>query len=297
MEMRIVTRPDFDGVVCAVLLKQALHIESPIQWIQPNDIQNGLFHVQPNDIIANLPYDARCALWFDHHISNAIETPFKGLFRVAPSAAGLIFEYYQTRLNAAYTELIEQTDRIDSAQLTLNEILHPETYPYVILSMATSFDPTTHIQFCNHIVELLRNRDIQTVLSDPEVSRRCRQVENANAAYKQHLISHTHCQRGVSITDFRGLKKTPEGNRFLIYSLFPECYVNIKLFNEGPNVSVKVGHSIINKTCRINVGKLMADYGGGGHRGAGACRLKAGGATEQIETIVRILMANLPNDE
>ena len=297
MDMRIVTRPDFDGVVCALLLKQALHIESSIQWIQPSDIQNGLFHVQQNDIIANLPYDARCALWFDHHISNAVEAPFEGLFRVAPSAAGLIFEYYHTRLDAAYTELIEQTDRIDSAQLTLNEILHPETHPYVILSMATSFDPGTHIQFCNHIVELLRSRDIHTVLKDPDVSRRCIQVEEANAAYKQHLLSHTHCRGGVSITDFRDQKKTPEGNRFLIYSLFPECYVNIKFFNEGPNVSVKVGHSILNKTCKINVGKLMADYGGGGHRGAGACRLKATGAAEQIEAIIQILMANQPNEK
>ena len=296
MEMRIITRPDFDGVVCAVLLKQVLKIESTLQWIQPNDIQNGLFHIQPNDIIANLPYDPRCALWFDHHISNAVEIPFKGLFRVAPSAAGLIFEYYQDRLDAKYTELIKQTDRIDSAELTLDEILHPERYPYVILSMATSFDPNSHIPFCNYLVELLSSQDIVSVMADPVVSKRCRQVEEANAAYKVHLKTHTRSRKGVSITDFRGLKKTPEGNRFLIYSLFPETYVNIKCFDEGPNVSVKVGHSILNKTCRINVGKLMAAYGGGGHRGAGACRLKAAIAAERLEEIIQILVNNQPND-
>ena len=90
--MRIVTRPDFDGIVCAVLLFEALDIKEPVAWVEPNDVQKGLVKIQSEDIVANLPYSKGCALWFDHHFTNQINKPFKGAFRIAPSAAGIIFE-------------------------------------------------------------------------------------------------------------------------------------------------------------------------------------------------------------
>lgn len=296
MEMRIITRPDFDGVVCAVLLKEAITTDPVLQWTQPNDIQNGSFSVQTRDVIANLPFDPRCALWFDHHISNAVTTPFEGLYRVAPSAAGLVYEYYKERLNSRFDELVRQTDKIDSAQLTMDEILYPEQHPYVILSMAASFEPRTHIPFCNRLVSLLRRLPIQDIVADQEVTQRCRRVIAANKTYLVHLKGHTTMQGGVAITDFRGLPTMPEGNRFLVYSLFPQSFVNIKLYYEGPKIGIKVGHSIINRSCRINVGRLMAAYGGGGHFGAGACRLEPPLAPTQLIEIINILSANQPND-
>jgi len=93
--MRIVTRPDFDGVVCAALLYEAEKITEPVKWVRPNDVQKGRVDIRKGDIMANLPYDERCSLWFDHHYSNRINRPFKGAFKLAPSAAGVIFEYYK----------------------------------------------------------------------------------------------------------------------------------------------------------------------------------------------------------
>lgn len=296
MDMRIVTRPDFDGVVCAVLLEEALHTNSQIQWIQPNDIQNGSFDIQSRDVIANLPYDPRCALWFDHHVSNALSIPFKGLFRIAPSAAGLVYEYFKEQLNSRFDELVHKTDIIDSGQLTLDEILHPERHPYVLLAMATSYTTRPQIPFCNRLVQLLRQHTIDDILSDKQVVDHCRDVLTANKAYETHLRNHTRLQGGVSITDFRNFENPPQGNRFLVYSLFPSTYVNMKLFYEGSNISVKLGHSIFNHSCKVNVGKLMADYGGGGHRGAAAGRLEPRRATEQITEIIEILQKNQPND-
>lgn len=297
MDMRIVTRPDFDGVVCAVLLKEALNIRSEIQWIQPNDIQNSSFAIHSRDVIANLPYDARCALWFDHHVSNALTIPYNGLFRIAPSAAGLIYEYYKNQLNSRFDELVRQTDKIDSGQLTLDEVLYPQRYPYVLLSMTTSLVTRPRIPFCNRLVEMLRQNTIDEILGDKEVADRCRDVITANKAYETHLRNHTRLQGGISITDFRNLDHPPEGNRFLVYSLFPETYANVKLFHQGSHISIKLGHSIFNSSCRVNVGKLLVKYGGGGHRGAGAGRLAPQQAAKQLAEIIEVLVANQPNED
>ena len=133
--MRIVTRPDLDGVVCAVLLKDAEKITEPVKWVQPNDIQKGLVDIRQGDIIANLPYDERCSLWFDHHYTNRITRPFKGAFELAPSAARVIFKYYKQRLQRDYSELVNEADKIDSADLSMAEVLYPEKHPYLLLSM------------------------------------------------------------------------------------------------------------------------------------------------------------------
>jgi hypothetical protein len=294
MENRIVTRPDFDGIVCAVLLKEALGQDLPVFWAQPNDVQKGRIRISHGDILANLPYSGDCALWFDHHISNVIQRHYKGLYRVAPSAAGLIYEYYSAGLSPRFDTLVAHADKIDDAQLSLDEILHPERYPYILLSMTISSGSTDDLAFCNHLVELLRTRHIEQVLIDPQVKQRCGQVIAENQAYENHLKQHTRIQRAVSITDFRKLDPAPNGNRFLVYSLFPEAFVNMKIFHERDKTVVKIGHSIINRSCQVNAGALLAKYGGGGHRGAGACRLDNALADQKISEILQILIDNRP---
>jgi hypothetical protein len=292
MKKRIVTRPDFDGVVCAVLLKEALGKELPIAWAQPNEIQTGRFITGPDDIVANLPVRGGCALWFDHHITNKSSTPRQGLFRIAPSAARLVHEYFQSRIDRGFRELVGQADKIDAAMLTLDEIRHPEHYPHILLSMTINTDEDDHETYCDRLVELLGSRTIDDVLADPDVKRRCECVVSGNKAYKRHLDAHTRMEHDVSVTDFRGLDPVPNGNRFLVYSLFPQAVVNMKLFMEGSSTVVKLGHSIVNRNCRVNVGRLLANYGGGGHRGAGACRLEGAGAETAVRTILDVLVSN-----
>jgi len=294
MMQRIITRPDFDGVVCAVLLKEALGRNLPVCWTQPNEIQSGQIQVLPGDIIANLPIHGECALWFDHHISNEIQRPYKGLYRLAPSAAGLVYEYFNQTLSPRFDTLVANTDKIDDAQLSLDEILHPERYPHILVSMTLSAGSAGGHAFCDHLVQLLRTGSIETVLADPLVKQRCDQVIMENSAYETYLKQHTRVQDSVSITDFRKLDPVPNGNRFLVYSLFPETVVNMKIFHENNRTAIKVGHSIINRNCRVNVGYLMAKYGGGGHRGAGACRLEHVQADKKISEILRLLVDNQP---
>ena len=297
--VRIVTRPDFDGIVCATLIRASEPIDQPIKWAAPNDMQKGRVAITGDDIIANLPFHANCAMWFDHHYTNRIDQPFKGLYRIAPSAAGLVHEYYRDRLTRDYSELITATDKIDSADLNLDEILNPENYPYIILSMTVFSDEPSEETYWNSLVAMLADQDVETILSQPEVHRRTQQVIQNNREYKTLLSRHTVMQGPVSITDFRDLDKMPDGNRFLVYSMFPESTVNVKIGFEDPNrarVVVKVGHSILNRNCRVNVGHLLSQFEGGGHRGAGACRFDLAKADDFIPKIVNALVANTPNE-
>jgi oligoribonuclease NrnB/cAMP/cGMP phosphodiesterase (DHH superfamily) len=293
--MRIVTRPDFDGVVCAVLLYDAENVKESVKWVEPSDMQKGLVDIKEGDIIANLPYNENCALWFDHHYSNRINKPFNGSFRIAPSAAGIIFEYYKHKLKRDYSKLIRETDKIDAADLSLDEVLSPENHPYVLLSMTVSGRRKSDEPYWNKLIDLLRKYEINEVLDDPEVKERCNIVIRNNKNYKTFLTQYTQLKEHVSITDFRVLDRAPDGNRFLVYSMFPESVVNIKIAYDDEDrekVIVKVGHSIFNKNCNVNVGQMLSRFEGGGHRGAGACRFHISKADDYIPKILDILLKN-----
>lgn len=297
--MRIVTRPDFDGIVCAVLLFEALDIEEPVVWVEPNDVQKGRIQIQNEDIVANLPYSEGCALWFDHHFTNQIDKPFKGAFRIAPSAAGIIFRYYQGSFEQNYSELVQAADKIDSADLTLDEVLHPEKYPYVLLSLTISNEIQPNEPYWNRLVELLRAYDIHQVLMNDEVKQHCQTVVAQNDRYVDFLREHTRLNQQVSITDSRPFDNPPAGNRFLVYSLFPESAVNVRIRYEGANkdvVVVNVGHSIFNPKCDVNVGLMLAQFEGGGHRGAGSTRLPSAEADKAIQQIIDCLVKNENNE-
>jgi hypothetical protein len=297
--MRIVTRPDFDGVACAVMLSVALEIKEPVKWVEPSVVQRGMVEIREGDVIANLPYDSRCSLWFDHHYTNRIAGPFEGVFRIAPSAAGIIFEHYKDRFKRDYGELAAAADKIDSADLTLDEVIHPEKYDYVLLSMTVSDGRHAGEPYWNKLVELLKKYDIQKVLDDPDVRRCCRDVVEENAEYTVHLKENTRLEKHVSITDFRQYEKTPGGNRFLVYSLFPESVVNVRIRYEENNremVVVHLGHSIFNPHCNVNVGLLLADFEGGGHRGAASARFQRQKADEYLPRIIDALLKNEDNE-
>ena len=295
--MRIVTRPDFDGIVCAVLLRMAENIDTDILWVEPNEIQKGQAEIFDNDIMANLPYSPECGMWFDHHISNKPNKDFTGVFEIAPSAAGVIYKYYknQNRLDDKYDELVLNTDIIDAADLNIDQVRYPENYPYILLSMTIQNHEYKDIDYWNRLVDLLMKKNIDHVIADPEVKKRCYKVIKENTAFEKHLLTHTKVINKISITDFRPLDTIPEGNRFLTYSLFPEAIASIKLRFDGPehkNILLSIGHNIFQKACNVNIGNLLAKYGGGGHAGAGGCTLNAQTADKILENIFEIMFQN-----
>lgn len=294
--MRIVTRPDFDGIVCAALLKDALKIDEPVLWIEPGKINCKTTRIKKGDIIANLPFHKNCSLWFDHHFTNSVEDEFKGEFRIAPSAAGIIHDYYINKFERNYSKLVREADRIDSARLTLAEILSPRSNPYVMLSFTINSRIEDDHLYWDRVVELLRNEEIENILNDEKVSKRIEaEIEN-DRKYKEYLQKYTGIEGNVSVTDFRKLNFSPSGNRFLVFSLFPDSYANLKLRNnenEKGKVILSIGHSIFNRKCRVHCGKITARFGGGGHFGAGSCCCESDIFDKSFESILSVLNKNL----
>jgi hypothetical protein len=262
-------------------------------------MQRGLVDVRQGDIIANLPHDDRCTLWFDHHHTNEIDKPFEGAFKLAPSAAGVIFEYYKDRFKHDYTELITATDKIDSADLSMDEVLYPEKHGVVLLSMTVLGRDEYNERYWNRLVHLFRKSKIDQVLKDSEVKARCDAAIEKNKLYKDILKKHTVLNDHVSITDFRVFNKMPTGNRFLVYSLFPEAVVSVKIRydeKDKKKVAVSVGHSIFNRNCKVNVGVMLSAFEGGGHRAAASCRFDVDKANDYIPKIIDILLKNEDNE-
>ena len=294
--MRIVTRPDFDGVVCASLLYDILDITEPTCWISAASVQSGEWQAKSGDVIANLPYHDNCSLWFDHHASNSINKSYEGKFDVVPSAARVIFEYYKGEFSRDYTELVDATDRIDSAQLTMNEILHPASNPYFLLSITLEEHYSGGDLYWNKVVQLLRNTPIHDISKDDAVSKRCTDVFDDHDSFQKQLEEHTIMDGAVSITDFRKLKVAPDGNRFLIYCLFPDCITNVKISNCNTNVALSrcsVGHNIFKRECNVSAGELLQRYDGGGHFGAGGANLDSKKCDESVADIVQVLNKNV----
>jgi hypothetical protein len=295
--MRLVTRGDLDGLTCAVLLSVNEDIES-IALIHPQDITDGKADIGPDDIVANLPYHPACAMWFDHHMHTAtphVPVGYKGVFADAPSAARLVYEYYGgEKAMPEFAELVRETDRLDSANLTPEDVLSPRRYIKLGFTIDGRSGLGTFETYFTHLVDLLKmGLSIERLLEDFSIAKRCEVIESENESFREDLKRWSRVDGNVVVTDFRTLDHPPIGNRFLVYALFPDVNVSMRL-HWGPQRQypmLLLGHSIFNRTCKTNVGELAARYGGGGHRGAGSIPLVAD-ADEQVHMILAELKAN-----
>ena len=293
--MRLVTRADLDGLACSLIISDNEGIDELV-LIEPQKLTDRLLEIQSGDIVANLPYAPGCGKWFDHHLlTPSNPTPpddFDGVYRQAPSAARLVWEYYGE--DPRYRELIEETDRFDSAQLSREDVLQPQGY--VLLGFTV--DPRTGFGdddgFFRRCLEWLRHEPVRQVLLEPEVGDRIVQMFEQNEEFCWLLMDHSQSQANVVFTDLRGVENPPPGNRFLIYTLFPEANVSVRAeWEEGrERVMLKVGHSIFDRSCQTSVGELMSGYGGGGHRGAGSAPLGLLEADVKILEIIETLRTN-----
>jgi hypothetical protein len=290
--MRLVTRGDLDGVTSAVLITTMEKVDD-IELVHPQDITDSKFEIKDGDILANLPYHPNCALWFDHHeFTKGIERPpntFKGRHEIAPSVARVIYEYYTSDKLEPYEHLVKETDRFDSAQLTFQDVLNPKG----IILLGFTIDARTGIgkfkEYFLLLVKWLKTLPIEDVIAQPHVQKRVQLVKENNEKFLKILHENSRQEGNVVITDFRSLDNVPIGNRFLIYTLFPKTNISIRL-QWGPAkkfVAMTLGHNIFNKTSRANCGEICSEFGGGGHRGAGACPLKPDDADEDIKRIIQ----------
>ena len=297
--MRLVTRPDLDGLTCAVLLSECVTIDS-VELVHPQDVSERRVPIGASDVLANLPYHPACGMWFDNHLlTDPKAMPpagFAGRYGKAPSAARLVYEHYAPShpALARYAKLVAETDRLDSAQLTLEDVVAPEGY--VLLGF--TLDPRTGLgslrEYFDLLLPALRQKPIDAVLALPEVRERAARMREQDHAFKDAALAHSRLEQNVVLTDFRAVDPIPVGNRFLIFTLFPQASVAVRV-QWGPDrdrVAVSAGRSILSRGSKANIGVLMSLYGGGGHPGAGACLLAPATADAQIAEIVGALQRN-----
>ncbi len=293
--MRVVTRGDLDGLTCAVLLGINEGVDDFL-LTHPQEITDGQVEIRPTDIIANLPYHPNCALWFDHHLHTAtVAAPaedFKGAFGQAPSAARLVYEHYGGRAKMPeFEEQVRETDRLDSADLTLNDILNPEGF----IKLGFTIDGRSGLgpfetYFMTLLHLLIKKIPLQQVLAHPQVESRYQRLEEEDIELRAALRGHSWVDENVVVTDLRGLERVPVGNRFLVFAVFQEINVAVRV-QWGPRreyAMMTLGHNILNRTCRTNLGDLAARYGGGGHQGAASIKL-----TEDPDALIQMIVAEL----
>ena len=284
--MRLLTRFDFDGICCATLLKE-VGVVDIVKFTHPKDLQDGIIEVTENDVIANMPFVEGIGLWFDHHSSEHerldLKGKFKGMSEAAPSAARVVYDYYDgPNKLSRFDEMMKYVDIADSAQFTAEDIREPKGW--VLLSFLC--DPRTglsfykgfsinHYDFMMEMVDILRTKTIDEILALPHVKERAEYYFEQEKVFKKFLLDNSKADGPVVITDTRNRPEPPVGNRFLIYSLFPETNISLRLMDgkANQNVVFSMGHSITNRTSNVNVGSLMLKYGGGGHDKAGTCQI------------------------
>ena len=293
--MRLVTRGDLDGLTCSVLITSVERIDA-IELVHPQALTDGRFEVRDGDVLANLPYHPKCSMWFDHHelvdANPRPETAFQGSYGLAPSTARLVHDYYCGRkgwgLFERYGELVEGTDRLDSANLTLRDVREPRR---VILLGFTIDSRSSLGNFRDYFLFLgmaLRSMPLDEVLRTPQVVERVERMRADDERFRKALLDCSRLEANVVVTDFRGRSEFPSGNRFLVYTFFPEATVSVRL-QWGPGrqvVMATAGHNIFERTSWSDIGQTMSLFGGGGHRGAGSCPLPPDDGDETLRRLV-----------
>ena len=303
--MRLVTRADFDGLVCGVLLAEKGLIDS-YHFAHARDVQTGKVKVDENDIVANLPFAEGCGLWFDHHSSEIDrldfdELQFSGATQLSPSAAQVIWEYYggTDTFSDRLVPLMEAVNISDSGALTYDEIVTPEGWMLLSFIM----DPRTGLgrfhdyrisnkQLLMDMIQYCRAFSAEEILEIPDVQERVQRYFEHQGPFIEMLKRSTEIKTNLIVTNLLDEDVIYCGNRFYIFALYPDQNIQLETFwdNEKKNVTISCGHSILNRSSRTNVGKLMLKFEGGGHEVVGTCQVPATEWEEVLDTIVSSIM-------
>jgi nanoRNase/pAp phosphatase (c-di-AMP/oligoRNAs hydrolase) len=285
-KFRLITRSDFDGLVCAVLFKE-LDLIDDIRFVHPKDMQDGKIEVTDRDISTNLPYVPGVHLSFDHHASEAMRNtvqPNHIIHPDAPSAARVVFDHYggSERFGDRFNEMMEAVDKGDSAQFSTEEILNPSGWVLLnyLMDSRTGLGRFREFRVSNYqlmmdLIEYCRRHGIDDILRLPDVVERVDlYFEHAEKA-KEQLRRCTTVIQNVAVIDLRPEEVIYAVNRFMVYALFPDTNISIHVLwgVQKQNTVCAVGKSIVNRGSRVNIGALMLVYGGGGHENAGTCQV------------------------
>jgi nanoRNase/pAp phosphatase (c-di-AMP/oligoRNAs hydrolase) len=303
MKYRLVTRSDFDGLVCAVLLKH-LDLIDEILFVHPKDMQDGKIAISSRDITTNLPYVAGAHLAFDHHLSETIRNTGERQNHIidprAPSAARVVYDYYGggNKFPSAWNDMMLAVDKGDSAQFNREEVLIPKGWDLLnfLMDARTGLGRFRDFRISNYnlmmdLIDYCRTHTIDQIMALPDVKERKDLYFDHAEKCKEQIMRCSTVHKNLVVLDLRNEETIYAGNRFIIYALYPEQNISIHVLwgLKNQNTVFATGKSILNRTSKTNIGALMLEYGGGGHENAGTCQVE----NEMAEDVLEALIARI----
>lgn len=303
MKFRLVTRSDFDGLVCAVLLKH-LDLIDEIVFVHPKDMQDGKIAIGSRDITTNLPYVAGAHLAFDHHFSETIRNTGERQNHIidphAPSAARVVYDYYGggNKFPAAWNDMMLAVDKGDSANFNRDEVLNPQGWDLLnfLMDARTGLGRFRDFRISNYnlmmdLIDYCRSHSIDEIMALPDVKERRDLYFDHAEKCKEQILRCATVHKNLVVLDLRNEETIYAGNRFVIYALFPDQNISIHVLwgLKNQNTVFATGKSILNRTSKTNIGALMLEYGGGGHENAGTCQVE----NEMAEDVLGALIVRI----
>jgi nanoRNase/pAp phosphatase (c-di-AMP/oligoRNAs hydrolase) len=303
---RLVTRSDFDGLVCAVLLKH-LNMIDDISFVHPKDMQDGKVDIGPRDITTNLPFVEGAHLVFDHHDSevqrNDVSVDNYVIAAEAASAARVVWQHYggHDAFPAKWDGMMEAVDKADSAQFSMQEVLNPSRWELLNLLMdsRTGLGRFREFRISNYalmmsLIDACKESTIEEILELPDIRERVELYEEHSDAFKDQLHRCSKVYGNLVVLDLRHEEVIHPGSRFSIYAVFPQCNLSIhQLWGfQQQNTVFATGKSIFDRSCKTHVGELMLKYNGGGHDAAGTCQIDNDKADQVLDELISAINAN-----
>lgn len=297
---RLVTRSDFDGLVCAMILKE-LDLIDDIKFVHPKDMQDGLVEISDRDISTNLPYVPGIHLAFDHHSSEIERAGGKKDNHIinpnAPSAARVVYDYYggPEKLPRITKEIMEAVDKADSASFTLDEILNPQGWVLLsyLMDARTGLGRFRNFRISNYqlmmeLIDYCLEHSIEQILALPDVKERIELYMEQQELFKAQLERVHRIEGNVIVLPLKDEETIYAGNRFLVYALYPMVKISVHVMwgLKKQNTAVTIGKSILNRGSNVDIGSICLKYGGGGHKNAGTCQLPNDKVDELLPEII-----------
>ena len=305
-KFRLVTRSDFDGLVCAVLLNE-LDMIDDIKFVHPKDMQDGKIDITGNDITTNLPYVAAAHMAFDHHESETIRNTGERANHIisatAPSAARVVYEYYggAKAFPNITADMMDAVDKADSAQFNRDEILNPHDWVLLnyLMDSRTGLGRFREFRVSNYqlmmdLIKYCRNHGIKDILQLPDVKERI-EIYHAHADLAHDQLKRcSTVYNNLVVLDLRNEETIWATNRFMIYALYPQCNISIHVMwgVQKQNTVFATGKSILDRGSKTDVGALMLEFGGGGHNAAGTCQVDNDKAEDSLRTLIKRINAD-----
>ena len=305
-QYRLVTRSDFDGLVCAVLLNE-LELIDDILFVHPKDMQDGKITITERDITTNLPYVASAHLVFDHHESETVrntgERPNHIIEAHAPSAARVVYNHFggKARFPRVTDEMMAAVDQADSAQYSRDDVLNPQKWTLLnyLMDSRTGLGRFREFRISNYqlmmdLIKYCRDHTIEEILALPDVQERVTLYQEHAEKAKEQILRCAKQHGNLVVLDLRGEDTIWAVNRFMIYALFPTANISIHVMwgLQKQNTVLATGKSILDRSSKTHVGNLMLEYGGGGHNAAGTCQI----ANDQADAVLHTLIQRINAD-